>query len=221
MPNYNKSVIYTIKCLDESINDMYVGATTQYALRKWQHKRNCTNPESRAHNYHVYTFIRNNGGWENWNMEPLEEVCCNDKMGLNIIERKYIEDLGSTLNKNIPGRTKAESDKAYREANKEILNEKKRQWHWDNRETILIKNKKYYDENRDIILEKDRQRNIRDKVKRNALSRQYHEANKERLKAKKQVKHTCACGTVYSHACKARHERSKKHIKYIESLNEN
>ena len=45
--------------------------------------------------------------------------------------------------------------------------------------------------------------------------KQNHEANKE----KEQSKHTCACGGKYTHNHKAQHEKTQKHMKYLEEQN--
>ena len=47
----------------------------------------------------------------------------NNKDELRIRERYYIESI-ECINKNIPGRTHTESVKAYRESNRDIINEK-------------------------------------------------------------------------------------------------
>ena len=108
MPNYNQSIIYTITCLDENIKDVYVGSTTNFTRRKSEHKSRCNNPQSKNYNKPAYVFIRANGGWYNWSTQPLEKVSCNDKIELEIIERKYINQLGATLNKQVPGQTAEE-----------------------------------------------------------------------------------------------------------------
>jgi hypothetical protein len=67
----------------------------------------------------VYQFIRDHGGWENWDMIEVARVECLDKRDAERIERKYIEDLGASLNKQLPTRTQKE----YREGHKEGYNE--------------------------------------------------------------------------------------------------
>ena len=52
-----------------------------------------------------------------------------------------------------------------------------------------------------------------------AYDKQYYENNKERIKeyhkAYNKVKYTCECGSILTVHNKVRHERSKKHIEYI------
>ena len=66
--DYSKIVIYKIVCNDLNITDCYVGHTTEFTKRKWSHKGDCNNDKSKSYNSLIYTFIRNNGGWNNWTM---------------------------------------------------------------------------------------------------------------------------------------------------------
>lgn len=66
--DYSNTIIYKIFCKDTTIPDLYVGYTTNFVQRKHAHKQNCNNNKSN-YNYKLYDFIRNNGGWINWQME--------------------------------------------------------------------------------------------------------------------------------------------------------
>ena len=54
----------------------------------------------KCHNAYVYSFIRENGGWSNWQMVRINTENCKDS----------IEALrkGNTLNKNTPSRSSEE-----------------------------------------------------------------------------------------------------------------
>ena len=125
MPKYENSVIYKIKH-NEDYDDVniYVGSTSNFKNRKNGHKTVCCNEKNKQHNFLVYQFIRNNGGWDNFVMIPIEQYSCNNKDELKIKERHHIDLLKPTLNKNIPGRTAKEYYKNYYEANREQINEK-------------------------------------------------------------------------------------------------
>lgn len=88
MPDYNKSVIYTIKSGD----DIYVGSTTNFNVRKGEHKTSIKNGTKRK----IYDVIRNNGG--EWNMQPYQLYPCNNKLELCIQEEKIRQKLGATMN---------------------------------------------------------------------------------------------------------------------------
>jgi len=122
---YNNTVIYKIVCKDHKIESLYVGHTVSFNSRKQQHKRTY---EANKFNYKVYDFIRNNGGWNNWEMIEIEKYPCNDVNEAKARERFYYESLNADLNKTIPIvfedekiHHKKESDKAYSEANKEKI----------------------------------------------------------------------------------------------------
>lgn len=127
--NYQKSIIYKIVCKDLNINDCYIGSTTNFIKRRCQHKSSCKNKNDNAYNRKVYKFIRENGDWQNWDMIPIEDYKCDNKLQLLKQERMYIEQLKPTLNNEIPTRTLKEYQKSYYEENKEkILNDCKKKY---------------------------------------------------------------------------------------------
>ena len=143
MPNYNKSMIYKLCCNDPSIKDVYVGSTTNFTRRKHDHKNNCNNEKDKSYNRYVYRFIRDNGGFENWSMILVEEVCCENKKQLHTIEREWFENLHATLNKQVPNRT-----------NKEYQKEYQKEYYQNNKDKTKEKNKQYRENNKDKIKEK-------------------------------------------------------------------
>ena len=134
----NKGIIYIIKCKDKSIKDCYIGSTTNLKKRIINHKSDCNNENCGNYNRKVYQFIRNNGNFDNFYFEILEDdIEFNNRKELNKIERYYIEEFKSNLNVELPCRTKKELkelkqklrkkykdyDKQYRIDNKEKMNE--------------------------------------------------------------------------------------------------
>ena len=110
MPNYNNSMIYKLCCKNTDIKEIYIGSTTNFRVRKNKHKSNCYNiKDDRKYNLKVYQFIREHGGFENFDMILIETVNCNTKLELHKIERKYIEELKPILNDRIPIISKKES----------------------------------------------------------------------------------------------------------------
>ena len=96
--DYSKSVIYKICCRDKSINDVYIGSTTNFVKRKTMHKSDCNNEKSKGYNRYVYGFIRENGDWENFEMIQIEEFPCNNKRELKFREEHLRKELNATLN---------------------------------------------------------------------------------------------------------------------------
>jgi hypothetical protein len=69
--------IYKIVCKDTAITDLYVGSTKDIKTRDSVHKSDCRSPNSGRYNLRIYKFIREHGGYENWEMVVLETVLCN------------------------------------------------------------------------------------------------------------------------------------------------
>ena len=124
--------VYIIKCLDETIPEIYIGSTNNYKQRQSDHKSNCNNPNSKGYNCKLYRFIRSKGGIDKFKFEIIEECSNEDKIE---IEKMYIEMYNPELNtykynfdvkewrKKNKDKNK-EKQKQYREINKDTVNEK-------------------------------------------------------------------------------------------------
>jgi hypothetical protein len=93
--DYSNTIIYKIYCIDETIKDIYVGHTTHFIQRKYQHKLLCNNSKNVLK---IYKIIRENGGWDNWNMVEIAKYNCNDSTEARIKEQLHYEELNSSLN---------------------------------------------------------------------------------------------------------------------------
>ena len=80
--NYANTHFYKIVCEDLTIKECYVGHTTDFKRRKGQHKGGCKNINSKEYNAYVYQFIRNNVGWNNFDMISIEIRCCDNHLTL-------------------------------------------------------------------------------------------------------------------------------------------
>ena len=209
--NYNESTVYKLCCKDVSVKEIYVGSTTNFIRRKYQHKSICNNVNDKSHNSHVYIFIRETGGFDNWDMIEVEKYNAKDKKDLEKRERFFIEDLGASLNNNIPSRTKKE----YYEENKEYLNELRKKYYEANKEQILEDKKKYYEDNKDQILEVKKKYREDNKDQIIEQKKKYYEANKGKIAEGRKEKVTCECGSIISKHSLSRHIKSKKHQNII------
>ena len=97
--DYSNTVIYKIYCKDKSISDTYVGHTTSFIKRKYQHKLCCNNLNNKLK---IYDGIRENGGWENWEMVELATYNCKNSEEARIKEQEYYEEIKPALNVAIP-----------------------------------------------------------------------------------------------------------------------
>ena len=178
--NYEKTIIYQIVCKDITITDKYVGHTTNFTNRKRNHKMSCNNIKN---NTYVYTFIRQNGGWENWDMVMIEEISVANANEALKIERHWIETLQATLNKVIPSRTSLE----YRKNNKDKINERMKIYYENNKDIINEQQKIYYENNKDIIKEQKKIYRENNKDKINEQHKIYYENNKDIIKEQKKI----------------------------------
>ena len=151
--DYSKMIIYKIVCNDLNICDVYVGSTTDFIRRKWQHKSSCNNEKSKKYNYKVYQNIRQNGGWNNFSMVEIEKYNCNDSNEAHARERYYLELLNANLNIKIPSRTTKEYKQKYSEVNKDKIAERKKKYRDANKEKIAEQKKKYREDNKEKIAE--------------------------------------------------------------------
>jgi hypothetical protein len=93
--DYSNTIIYKIFCKDKSISDMYVGHTTSFIKRKYQHKLCCNNLNNKLK---IYDTIRANGGWDNWEMIQIANYNCKNSEEARIKEQEHYEELEPTLN---------------------------------------------------------------------------------------------------------------------------
>ena len=102
-PDFRDSVVYKIYCLNPIITDVYVGSTTNFTVRKNTHKNSCNKSCYKNHHLHLYKFIRDNGGWDNWDMVIIKKYPnLTELYQLLKKERKWIKKKNSTLNQNLP-----------------------------------------------------------------------------------------------------------------------
>ena len=131
--NYQNNVIYKIqhKTID---NLIYIGSTTNFAKRKWTHKSVCCNEKSNHYNEKKYVMIRQNGGWDMFNMVLVKKYPCNDHLESFAEEEKIRRELNASMNDRCCFRTQEEKkeynrkrSKKYAESHREELKEKKNQ----------------------------------------------------------------------------------------------
>jgi len=130
---YHCSKIYKIT---NNINDsIYIGATTQVLKRRFNnHISECRNP--------VMKQLINNHGKQCLKIELIEEVSCENKKELDVLEKSYIMKLGD-MNRSIPLRTR----KQHYEDNKQYILERQHKYYMNNKETLCEKAKEYRNRN--------------------------------------------------------------------------
>ena len=94
--DFSKTLIYKIVCKNTELCDkLYIGRTTNFVLRKSQHKVFSNQNKS---NVYLYKVINEFGGWDNWEMQLLENYPCTNTNDANERERYYIITLKAELN---------------------------------------------------------------------------------------------------------------------------
>jgi len=193
--DYNNVSFYKIVCNDLNIKHVYVGHTTSFIKRRAMHKSSCNNKNNASYKTKLYSTIRENGDFCNWSMLLLECCSCEDSLHARKKEREFIELLKADLNCTRPCITKeeavvyrTENSRKYHEANKDKINEKHKEYRLVNKDNIAIKKK------------------------------EYRLTNKEKISDKAKLKITCECGSICRLADKPRHDRTKKHRIYVDSI---
>jgi hypothetical protein len=208
--DYSKTVIYKIVCNDLTITELYVGSTTQFIKRKYQHKTNC-NGSYKQSEYKVYKTIRDNGGFQNWSMLQIEEFPCANGNEARTRERYWYEQLNSKLNDRRPKLTEEEIERYHT-----ISYQKQLELHPD------LQQKKYH---RALELHTNfGQKRYQRQLELNPdTAKKYYQKRLELhpdLNEKKKLDiYICECGSRIRRDNKSTHEKSLKHQNYIKSLN--
>ena len=93
--DYSNTIIYKIYCKNEMVTDIYVGHTTNFTKRKYQHKIACNNSKDTSK---ICKIINDNGGWDNWNMVEIEKCNCKNSTEAKIKEQYHYEELKASSN---------------------------------------------------------------------------------------------------------------------------
>ena len=194
--DYSKTIIYKIVCKDLTIKDLYVGHTTDFTRRKAQHKYYCNTEHSLGFNMKLYEMVRNNGGWDNWEMVLVENYSCSNGNEARTKERYWYETLHANMNTQKPNRTHEE----YRLDNRDVILEKKKIDYQNNKEHYKEMNEKWKSEHTEEIKEM--------KVK-------WYNGNLSKIKERNKIICKCECGKEYTLCNKARHLKTKYHEENI------
>ena len=224
MSNY-----YFYKISHKHSENCYVGSTGNFECRRYDHKRNVNNMTSKSYQYKLYKFIRDNGGWDNFIMEELEQLVCENKEFRLNREKELIGMHKTTLNTISPIQTPEELKKYKAEwmSNKrenaseewkEEYKRKKNESRAKNADEINSKQRERYAKDEeykklhDATAKAYRERNP-EKIKQ--ISKAYYDKNAEKLRAKSRAwgkqPTTCECGKKLTKSALSNHRKSKAH----------
>ena len=213
MVNYQEGKIY--KIVSNTDDDIcYVGSTTKkYLSQRMDSHRSDYKKLKKGKNINTSAYkMFEKFGVENCRIELIEVYPSNSKDELIKKEGEHIRKL-NCVNRCIMGRTKREYyddninkiltyNKILRQKNKDVISKKQKVYYQKNKDNLLEKDKIRYEKNKDIILEK---------------KKIYYEENRDIISEKRKQKYTCCCGSNICITEKSRHEKTKKHIGYIQS----
>jgi len=167
--NYEKTIIYKIQSQDHP-ELIYIGHTTDFTRRKCQHRLLSISETSKKSHLKVYKMIRDNGGWEMFNMVQIKEFSCSNRREAVSEEDKCMTEFKATLNtfRSFSELTPEEYAVQYRATHKEEKQSVDRQYREANRESIKAHKKEYREANSEKI---------------KAHRQEYIENNKEKIKA--------------------------------------
>lgn len=241
--DYSKTHFYKIVSSDTDNQNMYIGHTTNFNKRMWRHKGCCLNENSTHHNLSLYQTIRDQGGWDNWQMVLIETKNCENNLEARKYERELIEKMKPSMNLARPYVSEEDlrltrkeyyinnidiikpKHKEYRDNHKEEKTIQDKEYRDKNSEKIKARQQQHYQEHKDKIKQrvKEYSENNKDKIKERGIK--YREANKELLQQKHkeyQEKNseiiTCQCGHSFKKYNLWCHNKSQRHQKYLQSL---
>ena len=76
MVNYQQGLIY--KIAHRYSPYVYIGSTTNFDRRKYEHKSRCYNKKGEQYNGKIYQTIRELGGWDNFEMVLVAKCPCDE-----------------------------------------------------------------------------------------------------------------------------------------------
>lgn len=201
--DYQRGIIYGMYY---GYDLVYIGSTTNFNKRKSNHRNDfkCF-PHKNPYKEMVILDIT----FENIRFEEIEKYPCNTKEELIRREGELIREHKPLWNKDIAGRTRAE----WKEDNKEDQKNKKKEYYEKNKEKIIDRVKDYYLNNIEQKKEYYKSYSEVNKEKLLEQKKEYYKANKEKVRAK----YNCICGVSICISSKGTHEKTKKHIEYLEN----
>ena len=188
-------IMYKIICnTDETL--IYIGSTINFRVRKNKHKSDCNNINSKKQHIKVYENIRNNGGWNNWKMQPIEIYNTDNIIKARIRENELMIEYNSTLN----------CCKAY------ISMEEKKEYYKKHKEDNIEHYKKYKDDNKIKMKEYHKEYYGNKEDKKNYQKEIYQRTKNKEYNTKNTI---CDCGSEIRQKSMKRHLITKHHQKYL------
>ena len=213
---FNNTKIY--KIIDTKDKFFYIGSTTHLLSVRLKSHINKSRIDRNRPFYKYFLKV----GWENAKIILIEE---------HHFENRYQqlkeEDNMIQLYKNDPlclnscrpftGMTRQEYNKKYYDENKDKIIANSKEYYTNNIDNVLQYHKEYYILNKKAIDDKCKARYDKQSDNYKTRSKEWYNNHKEDIL--KQIK--CDCGGKYILMGKHRHEKKRKHLNYINDIQEN
>jgi len=204
---------------------VYIGSTCQnLAVRKAGHKKSYLQWKKGNKDF-TTSFKLFDEDKDNIEIFLIENFPCNTKEELHSREGHWIKST-NCVNKMISGRKK----KQWYSDNLEKIQEQFKKYYVDNKDKIKQQVKEYVEKHKDNIVIVKKEAKNKEKAEYDAIYRknnlehkkeidkQYREKEAEKIKAHKNAKTLCECGSTYTNGHKTRHLRTDKHQEFIKDL---
>jgi len=191
---------------------IYIGSTFDKKKRCDGHKYMCNTETKRGHSRLVYKLIRENGGFDNWEMIIIEKKRCESSEELRKLEQMWIDTVGPILNQAKAWVSEEESLKTKHAGQKRCYEKR--------REHYKGKASDYYKNNKEKVLKRMKKRNENDeefKKKRKIYIKEWREKKKKdpeymaaqkKKKEKYKEKIECdVCGRIVSRGNLSTHKK--------------
>jgi len=169
-------IFYKIVC-EDCPEYVYIGSTKSFRHRKYKHKQSCNNINDKSHNLKLYNKIRENGGWDKWSINIIDEGNDLSLTDARIKEEELRVKYNGNLNTIKAYRSEEDCKEYYKEHNKEYCEknkEKLKEYRENNKQKIKEYYKQYNENNREK--RQEYHKNNKQKIK------EYRENNKEKIK---------------------------------------
>ena len=214
--DYSKTLIYKLVHKDDYNNaNIYIGSTTDFTRRKNEHKRGCNNEKDKDHNAKKYQYIRENGGWDIWEMVEVEKYNCNDGNEARAREEYWRSHFNAKLNairayiteeQRLEYHTKQMNERY--ENNKDKISEQQKERYENNKQP----KREYYETHKSKILEQQKERYENNKDKILEQQKERYNQNKDKILEQMKQQITCECGCIVRNDGLATHRKSQKHL---------
>ena len=202
-----KGHIYKIICnLDNSF--CYIGSTFRTLNKRFEEHKNRYKNNYGEISIHKYFYQY---GIDNFKIELIKSynvirIHQTDFKHLHAYETLWI-NTKNCINKQLP----------FNPLTNILKNEYHKEYYQDNKKELIEKAKEYRDNNKKEIAEQKKQHYEKNKKEIAEKQQQHYQKNKKEINEKKKQKFTCECGSTVRLSDKARHFKSKKHIKFLEN----